>query len=400
VKTLSKILFIGEIFGETEEEHNTPFTGSSGIELAHMLRDSGLGPNISLFCNDCNLWGFYPNCEVCKKSLYPSAQDMIRHWKNLKHVLDFEFTNVFNLHPTDNDLGEIFSPEYKSDFMPGLKYHLKRPISYIRPEMRQHLETLWDRVRTTKPNLCILLGNVASWAMLKKTEISKIRGYVTSSPITLSKCLPTFHPRNIMANWPNRPIVLADFSKAKRECEYSEIKTLRRRIVYHATLKEIEDWINLPADRYTVDIESGYALYTSQELKDMSPNMRYAISSQISMVGLARNKTDALVIEFMTRNSPNLSYWQNRDDEIAAWKLLQHALYKPIPKTYQNGIYDLCRMLYFTIKSCNAADDTMLLHHALFPEMLKGLGFLGSIYADTPEWKSIYAKGENLKRDE
>jgi hypothetical protein len=57
-------------------------------------------------------------------------------------------------------------------------------------------------------------------------------------------------------------------------------------------------------------------------------------------------------------------------------------------------------MLYFTIKSCNAADDTMLLHHALFPEMLKGLGFLGSIYADTPEWKSIYAKGENLKRDE
>ena len=47
-------------------------------------------------------------------------------------------------------------------------------------------------------------------------------------------------------------------------------------------------------------------------------------------------------------------------------------------------------------------DDTMLLHHALYPEMLKGLGFLGSIYSDEISWKQMRTKGNNLnlKRDE
>ncbi len=44
--------------------------------------------------------------------------------------------------------------------------------------------------------------------------------------------------------------------------------------------------------------------------------------------------------------------------------------------------------------------DSMLLHHALYPEMLKGLGFLGSIYANDIAWKSMRTKGNNLKRDE
>ena len=42
----------------------------------------------------------------------------------------------------------------------------------------------------------------------------------------------------------------------------------------------------------------------------------------------------------------------------------------------------------------------MLLHHALYPEMLKGLGFLGSIYSEEIAWKSMRTKGDNLKRDE
>jgi len=41
----------------------------------------------------------------------------------------------------------------------------------------------------------------------------------------------------------------------------------------------------------------------------------------------------------------------------------------------------------------------MLLHHALQPESLKGLGFLGSIYTDESNWK-LMRKSTTIKRDE
>jgi hypothetical protein len=45
-------------------------------------------------------------------------------------------------------------------------------------------------------------------------------------------------------------------------------------------------------------------------------------------------------------------------------------------------------------------DDTMLMHHALQPEMEKGLGFLGSVYTDEPAWKFMRAKHETLKKED
>jgi hypothetical protein len=50
----------------------------------------------------------------------------------------------------------------------------------------------------------------------------------------------------------------------------------------------------------------------------------------------------------------------------------------------------------------NARDDTMLLHHALYPEMPKSLGFLGSIYTEEASWKLLrkHKSTEVLKADE
>jgi hypothetical protein len=55
------------------------------------------------------------------------------------------------------------------------------------------------------------------------------------------------------------------------------------------------------------------------------------------------------------------------------------------------------------IKVIGAAEDTMLLHHAIQPESLKGLGFLGSIYSDERAWKGMNdRKGykKTIKRDD
>jgi len=71
-----------------------------------------------------------------------------------------------------------------------------------------------------------------------------------------------------------------------------------------------------------------------------------------------------------------------------------------IPKLFQNGLYDvafLWRAYGIRVRACT--EDTMLLHHALQPESLKGLGYLGSIYTDHGPWKSERKKHETIKRD-
>ncbi len=76
----------------------------------------------------------------------------------------------------------------------------------------------------------------------------------------------------------------------------------------------------------------------------------------------------------MERNATNLRDW-SREDELEAWKLIYRGLKKQVSKTYQNGLYDIARFIEYGIYPRMNRDDTMLRHHAMYPEMLKGLGF-------------------------
>lgn len=62
----------------------------------------------------------------------------------------------------------------------------------------------------------------------------------------------------------------------------------------------------------------------------------------------------------------------------------------PNPKILQNALYDLqylWRTWGVTVNNC--ISDTMLMHHALMPEMSKDLNFLGGTYTDVPAWKQM-----------
>ena len=84
---------------------------------------------------------------------------------------------------------------------------------------------------------------------------------------------------------------------------------------------------------------------------------------------------------------------------------LQHRLMRSvledrtIRKLFQNGAYDITFLWRsYGIKTMGAAEDTMLLSHALQPESLKSLGYLGSIYSDEGSWKHMRKKEETIKR--
>lgn len=352
-------MLIGEAWGAREELFEHAFVGSSGVELVKMLHQAGIGPGV-------------PHDR-------PSELDMIKLWKGPMADHEITMANVFDARPMDNDIAHFFcSPRDGGDItLPPMGRG-----KFVLPQLRFHVENLWEKIRAAAPNIIVALGNTACWAVLGETKISALRGTVKMSPRLGIKVLPTYHPAAVLRQWNLRPIVVADFEKVAREAEFKDIVRIERWVTVNPTLEEIEEWITRPADLYAVDIET-------------------VRSKQISMIGFARSPKDAIVIPFIEEDRPGWNYWPTVQEEMAAWRLASKLLSSPVPKVFQNGIYDISWLLRFGFRPKACSHDTMLLHHSLYPEMLKGLGFLGSIYSDEQAWKTMRGKGNNLfKRDE
>lgn len=354
---MSKVLLVGEAWGEREDRFQHAFVGPSGALLARLIGKAGFTPEFDI--------------------KFPSELDMIQHWKRVRQNNDVEIANVFNFRPTNNNVELCFTSRTEGGLttLPPLK-----PGKYLRPELLFHVENLWQKIADEKPNLIIPLGNPACWAILGEAKIGTIRGAIRFAKKFGVKTLPTYHPAAILRQENLRTVVLKDLIKARKESEFAEIRRTERYALIEPTLDEIRDWSARPAEFYAIDIET----FTK---------------TSISMIGFARSPDDALVIQFYDEKKENGSYWSIAD-EVEVWKHINRLLRKPIPKVFQNGVFDLSHLLRARLRPTMCDDDTMLLHHALYPEMLKGLGFLGSIYANEIAWKRMRTQGDNLKRDE
>lgn len=346
--TNAKVALVGEAWGDTEDQFKAPFLGASGAELARMLGEAGLAP--------------------APQSGYLSGPTMIHHWMRSGLFL----TNVFAEHPPSNNL-ELWCSS-KKELGPDYTLAPIKAGKYIRPEFLHHLDRLYAELQQVRPNLIVLLGNIACWAILGKTGIASIRGAVGTS--RFGKILPTFHPASVMRNWGQRPVVLQDLQKAVRESKFPEIRLPERWVLVNPTIDEARSWFTQSASIYSVDIETR--------------------AKRITMIGFASSRSNAIVIPF--EDDLGNDYW-SEGDEIAAWRMVKAALESPTPKLFQNGLYDLQYILRMGIRPANCLHDTMLLHHSLYPELQKGLGFLGSIYTNEQSWK-LLRKHEMTKRDE
>lgn len=341
-----KIAIVGEAWGEKEELLRMPFIGPAGYELNTQLEDAGINRS---------------ECFI---------------------------TNTFNLRPQNNDIKTLCHSK-KEDT-------LGRPPlasgSYLRPEYAGELVRLYSEITEIQPNIVIALGGTALWALTGLSGISKLRGALRHASFltgeirghkSLVKVLPTYHPAAVLRQYNLRPIAVADLMKAARQSEFPEIRMPRREIWLEPTLQDIETFHAqhiLPAKLLSVDIETA---------KD-----------QITCIGFAPSPYRSLVVPFWDRRGSG-SYWPSLHDEYEAWRLVRSILCSHVPKLFQNGLYDI----HWLWKQCgipvkNALHDTMLLSHALHPEAQKGLGFLGSIYADAPAWKTERARGVKSAKKE
>lgn len=338
-----KIAIVGESWGAEEEAQRVPFVGASGWHLNQMLEEAGI------------------------------------------HRADCFLTNVFNLRPPGgNDIANLCT-----DKSEGLtKLGPLAPAKYLNPKYAPELDRLRSELKGVQPNIVIALGNTAAWAILGSTGISRIRGTVTvgQSEFASQKTLPTFHPAAILRDWSLRPVTVLDLAKAKRESEFPEIRRPERTVYIEPTLEDLE-WYY---ERFIINARSlSFDIETS--------------GSQITCIGFSPNPTSALVVPFrdirQTSGDHVGSYWSTKEAEMVAWGFVRRVLSLPMPKYGQNTLYDINFLwTQYGIVVVNYEDDTMLLHHALQPESLKGLGFLGSVYTNESSWKLMNRRDPTATR--
>jgi hypothetical protein len=298
------------------------------------------------------------------------------------HMRDCFLTNVFNIRPPGNDVTELCGPKEL-----GIKGYpaLGQGSGYVSAKYAGELRRLADEINDVNPNLILAMGRTAMWAFLGKTGITKGRGIVQYSTHTVSefKVLPTYHPAACFRNHSIRPIIIADLIKASRECEYPDIRRPSRKIWIEPTLEdlyEFEETYIKSALRLAVDIETS-GVY-------------------ITLIGIAPSPEVAIVIPFPYPGRSTRAYWSSVAIEAKVGAFIARILRGPTSKVFQNGLYDI-NFLWRSarMKVYNAEHDTMLLHHALQPESLKGLGFLGSVYTDEGSWKDMRVKS-TIKRED
>lgn len=347
-----KIMIIGEAPGEEEARQGTPFVGHSGRLLTALLHEVGI------LRSDCYITNVFLN--------RPPDNDL-KHWCTDKKTADA-------LWREEHDIGKY-------------PYKALLPSKYLKPEYLHELSRLKEEILSADPNLIIALGNTPLWALTGAGGITKLRGTVLEYELSGKKykLLPTLHPAFVLRVWEMRGVVQADLMKARIESEFPEIRRTPREIWIEPTIEDIlvfKDKYLINAEQFSYDIET------------------IPRAGLITCIGFGI-KTAAICIPFFDSSKLKGSYWETAKEEISAMGLVKEILQLPNPKVTQNGMYDmqwLWRKWGMTPKGI--PHDTQLLHHSMYPEMKKDLGFLGSLYTNEIAWKTFRGKKLEGKKDE
>jgi uracil-DNA glycosylase len=340
-----RIAIVGEAPGGEEEAVGQPFQGPSGKLLNFMLRGAKI----------------------------PREQCLI--------------TNVFMQRPKGNKIQLYFEKKLMakangnvSDLPPCAD------MGVVKKEWRPEIDRLRDELRIANPHVIIALGVTALWALTGLSKINAYRGVALPCELLPGKkVIATFHPAAILRDFSLRPIAAADIMKAAKEAEYPEIKRTRRTIWIADKISDLDTFEKLHIRR------------TGRVATDVETE-----AGDITHISFAADATKVLVVPLWDKSKPGWHYW-SAEDELKARVWIYKILSDPaLLKILHNALYDISYFAEGGMPVRGAVEDTMLLHHALQPELRKGLGFLGSIYSSEAAWKMLRAKplSQINKKDE
>jgi uracil-DNA glycosylase len=336
----ARIFCLGEAPGEREVELGQPFVGPSGYELRRML--TAVGVSLS----DC----------------YKA--------------------NVFSRRPAENNLSLFGTGENPCEESRALGPLTRKPVTWIQAQFLPELVRVREEILAVSPNVILALGNTACWALGLGTGINNLRG--TVHPVTIGdrvfKVLPTFHPAAVLRQYSDRVIAIADLEKCHVESASPDVRFDNTELWLDPTLADLDLFDRL-------HMRSAVVCATDVETR----------RGQITCISFSPTNADASLCVPFWVDGPSPNYWPSDADEVRAWAMVRHWLERrDLTKVMQNGLYDIQYMLRHGIQPMSCTEDTMLAHHSLYSELRKGLGFLGSVYANTPSWKTM----RTFKREE
>ncbi len=341
LKAPCKLAFVGEAPGDDEVNPvrggRRPLIGPSGRVFNAMMRAAGL--------------------------------ERSEHWVG----------NVFSEQLPGNFVGNWCSGREESRAWPSYALMPLGRDGYLRPEHAWHLDRLREELLAAKPTVIVPMGGTALWAFTGSTEIGRSRGHtqVATRVMPGVKLLPVYHPAFVIKQWKWFTVGVGDFMKARREAEHKRLRHRKRRLHLCPGLADMAQYKRTvldKADYLSIDIETGWG--------------------QITCFGVGPSPEEAMCVPFVDLRVPTRSYWRSRADELRAWAWVQAVCDSPVPKVGQNFTYDTFWLLdRMGIKMRNYLHDTRLLHHALFPELPKDLGFMAAMYENVGPWKLMRKAG-------
>ena len=260
--------------------------------------------------------------------------------------------NVFQFHPPGNNLDS------------WIKLNTTKARTTVKesPEFLQQKENLLERLRETKANVVVALGNISLYALTGLASITKRRGSILQcDALGGRKVIPCIHPSAAFHDYLFRYNIVVDLQRAWEEKEFPETRLLKRNLNLEPTLHEAISFIQLcqkfPQVAYDIEVKN----------------------QELSHLAIATNPTSGMCIPFI---SGEQDYWTpDQEAEIiqAIARLLED---ERVEKIGQNLSFDSTFMYSKYGIHVKPMQDTMIAAGILLPDFPKGLDSLVSNYCD------------------
>ncbi|MEM0461787.1 MAG: DNA polymerase [Candidatus Caldarchaeum sp.] len=279
--------------------------------------------------------------------------DSILRRTNLLRVSAF-VGNVYQYRPPNNDITAVENT----------------------PQFVECLDRLKKDLAIYQPHLIIALGNTALKALTGRDGINKWRGSVLPCLFGPYKVIATFHPAAILRDYKLLPIALFDFRRAVSELQTDGIEVPKRVFHLMPSFTQALSFLSeaQKAERVAIDFET---------LQDQGLPV---------CIGIAVSEAEAMCIPLLPR------FWSPEEHKAILDSL--HDLFRsPTKKVFHNSLFDcLVAAHWLRILPDQVYMDTMIAHHACYPELPKSLAFCASIYTKQPYYKEMHHADPDEKR--
>lgn len=331
----ARIAFVGECWGSEEAKQTKPLVGESGKLFDSMLADAGLSRS-DVFC-----------------------------------------TNVFNAQPQGGESHRFFLSSAEAKAQRREAYRGMYPTPFV----MQSLERLYAQLAAVKPEVIVVLGNYALWALTDHAKISNgtkfAAGYKVPSGIARwrgsqtytrdgVRCVPVLNPAAILRDWASRYPAVHDLRT--RVAPKGLVWEPSWQFILRPSFEQVMTFLDAELTRCT---QSGAPIWYGTDIETRRRD--------VACISLTQSETNSICIPFLCVERAD-GYW-TLDEEIAIWKQMRKLFKHPnFFLVGQNFNYDAQFLGIYLNFRVLPHFDTMLAQHILFPGTPKGLDYIASIY--------------------